>query len=473
MAVKVGSTTTVYNSTSTVRTSSTSPSSSTTSVKKSASTTNSASTTSRTSSYSSATAKATSSTSVTYSSSSSTAKVSSTTNATVKATKSNNVSVSSSTTARTSASTTAKTSSTAKISSSSNISSSTTARISSSTTVPTYSYLAHLGGEAHKEIEKTLVSLGYDNGIDGNFIDGLREFKNDNGMYKYDVWEKEVISKLYKESTTLNVSSTTPIIKDDKTNNGEDKEEISGCKNYSEVANDIFVEMSNINSVVIAVPNGMMDKMLSNNPYISKMSYVISGNKLTFRGVMSGSVPGVGSTYNINNAMKNSKVTSLIDDIDDYAKLSKMSHKLSLLGKSLNIFCLATSATTEILDPENETIEEKAGGALTEIGITAGEILVAEGIGMAGAKIGASFGSVGGPVGMVIGAVAGVTVATITDIALDVEVDGTSIRDWMAEGVTDIIVNEEKRIKTMWGLAPTILKKAMEMGGGFLLSFEF
>ena len=130
----------------------------------------------------------------------------------------------------------------------------------------------------------------------------------------------------------------------------------------------------------------MMDKMLSNNSYISKMSYVISGNKLTFRGVMSGSVPGVGSTYNINNAMKNSKVASLIDDIDDYAKLSKMPHKLSLLGKSLNIFCLATSATTEILDPENETIEEKAGGALSEIGITAGEILVAESIGMAGAK---------------------------------------------------------------------------------------
>ncbi|MBQ2744805.1 MAG: hypothetical protein IJF37_04215 [Lachnospiraceae bacterium] len=261
MAVsKIGSTTTVYRSTSTTRVSSTSPSSSTTSTSRTKSTVSSASTTSRTISYSSATAKATSSTTVTYSGSSSTAKVSSTTSTRTTATKSNKVSVSASTTA----STTAKASSTtAKVASASNTSkvsmtvasvsntskasisvSSTTANISSSTTVPTYAYLAHLGDCGQLDVENALVKLGYDDTQDGDFIDSLEKFKNNAKMSTYSVYSYEVIEKLSNlyESVLSTTGSgiTGPGSSSDIVVEGDKYVGLTGSSLFCNISSDYF-----------------------------------------------------------------------------------------------------------------------------------------------------------------------------------------------------------------------------------------
>lgn len=76
--------------------------------------------------------------------------------------------------------------------------SSTTANISSSTTVPTYAYLAHLGGEALKRAEEILVMCGYDDKRDGNFDDALVAFKNDVGLSAYTTHSYAVATRLFE-----------------------------------------------------------------------------------------------------------------------------------------------------------------------------------------------------------------------------------------------------------------------------------
>lgn len=66
-----------------------------------------------------------------------------------------------------------------------------------------YAYLSHMGAEAYEEIEDALITLGYDNNDDGEFIDSLTKFKNAYGMNSYNVYSSEVVDKLedvYRES---------------------------------------------------------------------------------------------------------------------------------------------------------------------------------------------------------------------------------------------------------------------------------
>ncbi|MBE5887672.1 MAG: hypothetical protein E7283_02420 [Lachnospiraceae bacterium] len=188
-----------------------------------------------------------------------------------------------------------------------------------------------------------------------------------------------------------------------------------------------------------AAADATIEEMLLNSPYLKDAYYVVEDGKLKIKGVAGGTIDGIASWYKLENVAKNEKLTNLLIQMDNYAKLNELSKWMGNVGNVFEKGSVLTGSLSEIFDENNETLADKAGGVASEVIVAFAEdkasqfaMWIATKMLSAGAK-GASAGTVAGPMGIIVGAAAGLLASLAVDYIANIEVEDKSIKEWIAD----------------------------------------